>query len=344
MPDEFNLLAMLEGRKSEDLATEFLAYLLKHPQFRNEQQLFYEELLKDGNFTGTTDRAFEVSTQVWRGSERPDLRILGTDVCILLENKFTAGYTYQQLSRYARRLREVNVRKKVLVLLCPEIWRYVYVKLAAEQFDACSGSEDDIRAALDVDGIEFKVLTWDRLLELFGEKQILTAELSRFVRSRYLRAFVLSDEDVARLMTREIPDYLELVFLFVDNLYEASRRFSVQTSSPRSGSPRWYWFTIEKDGWKYWLGYSLLQWKQSGKPIVLQIMSSPTNTKPHHYGRSLEALGFTQGYDEFQRVAWYWAVPFRANDKELAAQAASDVCGKCASLATAVPEAGAAMV
>jgi hypothetical protein len=341
MPCEFNLLEMLEGRRSEDLATEFLAYLLAHSQFRAEQQLFYEELLQDRRFAGTTERALEVSTQVWRDSERPDLRVLGTDVCVLVENKFTAGYTDKQLPRYAERLRREKVQHKILVLLCPGIWRHVYVRLAALQFGIASGLEEDIRAALKAEAIEFKVLTWDHLLDLIGEQQLLTAELSRFVKSRYLRPFVLTAKNVARLMTRDIPEHFELVLSYVDNLNAAMGRFPWRISSARSGSVRWYGFNIENGEWRFWAGYSLLQWKNSGTPVVLQIMSSPPDTKPHEYERTLKELGFSQGRDENQRVAWYWAVPLRADDKELPAQVATEVYDKCESLAKAVRDASA---
>jgi hypothetical protein len=340
MPDDFNLLAMVEGRRSEDLATEVLAYLLRHAQFRAEQQRFYEELLRDGKNEGTVERAFEVTTQVWRDSERPDLRIVGPDIYVLVENKFTAGYTDQQLARYARRLHDENARTKVLVLLCPEIWRHAYVKLAAIQFGVSSGSEKDVCKKLcDESNIDFHVMTWDRLLVLFGEQHLLTAELSRFVESRYLHVVELTNDDVVRLMTREIPDLLETIFLYVDNLNSALGRFPLTLSSSRSGSARWYGFSMELDGWKFWLGYSLLQWKRSIAPIVLQVLSSPSGTQLVHFEQTLRGCGFTPGQDEYGRTSWYCAVPIRANDKGLPAQIATEVYDKCNLLATAIADA-----
>lgn len=338
MPDELNLLAMLEGHKSEDLSTECLAFILAHPSFRAAQQVFYAELLEDRSFAGTAERAFTVSTQFWCGSERPDLRIAGAHLCVLIENKFTAGYTEGQIKRYADLLQTEKVESKMLVLLCPQIWRTEYVRLAGQQFGMANVTEHELRKnlALAPMGITFKVLSWERLLELIGSQDILTAELTRFVRSRYLHSIVFSRESLRMLMSSEIPDELERIFRLVDRVRDALHSLGLKTGSS-SSALRWCGFYIDELGWQSWFGYSLLQWSRLHSPVVLQIVKSPDGTSVQQFASALTQLGFVKGEDESRKTAWYWKAPLMPDDESLARTIASAIREKCISLAQAVP-------
>ena len=116
------LLEALEGKRSEDLATEVLAYVLQSAHFRPLQKLFYEWLLTDGAAQSTAERSLEITTQESHPRQgRLDLAIRGDDVRIILESKFDAEFSHgNQLYRYVKILHASEERQRILVLLCPE--------------------------------------------------------------------------------------------------------------------------------------------------------------------------------------------------------------------------------
>jgi hypothetical protein len=81
-----NFLNAIEGLSNENLITESLAYILKHPEFSIYQKIFYSHLLSTADHKDTEEWEFEILTQQFNQNYGiPDL-------VIIIENKFWAEF------------------------------------------------------------------------------------------------------------------------------------------------------------------------------------------------------------------------------------------------------------
>ena len=295
------LLEAIEGKRSEDLATEVLAYVLQSHYFRPLQKLFYQWLLADGVAGSTLERAFDISTQTsYPGQGRLDLAICGDNLRIIVESKFDADFSGgDQLHRYVKILNESEEQNRVLVLLCPERNRQHYELHALQQFQGDFGSlkfvPDLERELFERYAVRFKVITWDRLLQLLDSDSPLIVELSEFVRNRVLLPVEFSPKELSMMMSDEIPNILTSVFRAIEQV--RGRLDAAYVTGRMSQSREVFGFFIDHQDVRFWFGYSLKHWQRVKTPFTLQFSSQwkPKNSLISE--TMLPSLGFSKDDD-----------------------------------------------
>src|SRR5271169_4030294 len=91
-----NIIERTVGLSGEPLMTQWLAHLLYYPQYRGViVRYLYEEDFESAALDGLK---IEDETGSSDGDGRPDLRIVGDDLYLIVENKFGAGLTSNQPS------------------------------------------------------------------------------------------------------------------------------------------------------------------------------------------------------------------------------------------------------
>src|SRR6266404_3378418 len=115
-----NIIERTEGLSGEPLITQWLAHLLCHPQYREAIIRYLYE--KDFESTALDGLKIEDETGSADGDGRPDLRIVGDEIYLIVENKFGAPRTENQPDGYLRELRKQSQRHKSLIFLVP-CWR-----------------------------------------------------------------------------------------------------------------------------------------------------------------------------------------------------------------------------
>lgn len=272
-----NLLEAVEGRRSEDLATQVLLILLQSPEFREVQKLFFQAILRDGLLLSTEDRRFRVTTQqADKKLGRPDLTIDGEDVLILIENKFSALFSPNQLYRYSQILDEAGKHRSVLVLVCPKHHRKSYELDIIEQFrtgDETSNTIEELQAQLQKKRIHLVVLTWEELLRILDSSHFLVGELAAFVRDRFLTHVQFVNTEVQRIMSTEIPELLNRVLNLVDRVKGEIAGGHIETRRS-SQSIKYYGFGLGLSNTSFYFGYMFDWWIKFKTPLFVQV--SPT--------------------------------------------------------------------
>jgi hypothetical protein len=268
-----NFFEALEGQRSENLATQTLLVILRSPAFRELQRLVYELLLRDGVLLCTEARRFRVSTQESVDRQgRPDLRIEGEDTLILLENKFSALFTPNQLPRYRAMIEQAGKRVGVLVLLCPHHKRTGYELDAVAQF-AANGIQfptfGELQNHLLTRSIRLVVLTWEELLRVIESGNFLISELASFIRDRFLVHVEFTTLEIRRIMSTEIPEMLQKIFTLVERVKGEIGGNGIETGRS-SQSMRYFGFNLVKNGTSFYFGYMFDHWVKYGTPILIQ--------------------------------------------------------------------------
>jgi len=251
--------------------------VLASPSFRELQKLFYEVLLRDGRLLSTEDRQFVITTQdVDKELGRPDLRIEGLDTLILLENKFAASFTPNQMVRYAAKLDQARKSVRVLALACPNYLKSGYERDVVQQFReqgwAVSGIVE-LHEQLLSRQIRLVVVTWEELLRVLDSGDFLLSQLADFVRERFLVHVHFNREQVSRLMNTEIPELLEKLITLVDRVKGEIGGHGFETGRS-SQSIRYWGFNFQRDNTRYYFAYMLNFWGKHRTPLFLQ--TSPT--------------------------------------------------------------------
>lgn len=295
-----NLFEAVEGQRSENLATQALLVILESPAFRELQRLFYQLLMKDGVLLCTESRQFRVSTQESdQRLGRPDLKIEGEDALILLENKFTALFSPNQLPRYAELLGQSTKPTKVLVLVCPQHKRTGYELDAVRQFGATGVQVEsfaELQARLTSEGIRLLVVTWEELLRVMDSDHFVVTELASFIRERFLVHIEFTPAEVRRVMSTEIPEMLLKLFKLVSRIKGEIEGNGIEVGRS-SQSVRYWAFNLFKNDTAFYFGYMLDPWMEYETPLFLQC--SPTwelNTRLTE--EMLIQVGFTKVADD----------------------------------------------
>jgi hypothetical protein len=299
--DKEVLLEAIEGKRSEDLATEVLAFVLQSASFRPLQKLFYHWLLSDGESQSTIERAFDITTQATHpGQGRLDLTISGDNLHIIVESKFDAEFSGgDQLHRYFSILRQAKERQRILVLLCPERYRQHYEEHALKQFGVEFGAVTSL-AELKTElfqshTVDFRVLTWDRLLQLLDSDSPLIAELIEFVRNRVLLPVEFSSKELSMMMSDEIPNILTSVFRAVDQV--KGRLDAAFVAGRTSQSKEVFGYYVDYQNFRFWFGCSLQRWQRVKTPFTL-LFNSQWKAENSRINESLlPGLGFTKDED-----------------------------------------------
>ena len=286
----------VEGKRSEDLATEVLAFIFQSQSFAPLQKLIYQWLLADGAARSTVERGFDVTTQESHpGQGRLDLTIRGDEVRIIVESKFDADFSQgDQLRRYVSILRGFDEKLRILAILCPERNRLFYEAHSLQQFytdlgqvDALPGLECELSSRY---GIVLKFLTWDHLLTLLECDSVLVAELIEFVRNRALTPVEFLAKELSMIMSDQIPNILISVFAAIDQV--RGRLVADFVGGRMSQSREWYGFNVDHHGLRFWFGYSLRHWSRIKTPFLLQFNSSWTPANLQVSEERLLTLGF----------------------------------------------------
>lgn len=269
-----NLFEALEGRRSEDLATQALAFVLESPAFRELQRLFYERILQDRLLLCSRSRQFRVATQESDPRlGRPDLKIEGEETLILLENKLSALFSGgDQLRRYVEILENAGRATRVLVLVCPGHLRSRYQHDALSQFTEGETpflSFEALQDHLRTKGITLLVVPWEEVLRILDSGHVLVSELMAFLRERFLVHIQISRQEVQRIMDSEIPVLLQKILAMVDRIKGEIGQQDIEVGRS-SQSINVYGFNLTRGGYHFWFGYFLPEWRQYGTPLFLQ--------------------------------------------------------------------------
>lgn len=295
-----NLFEAVAGRRSENLATQALLVILESPAFRELQRLFYQLLLRDGALLYTEDRQFRVSTQESDARlGRPDLKIEGEDTLVLLENKFSALFSPNQLPRYAEMLEQARKGTSVLVLLCPQYKRTGYELDAVRQFGDRGmrlPTFTELQAHLLTLNIRLLVVTWEELLRVMDSGHFLVTELASFIRERFLVHVEFTATEVRRIMSTEIPEMLQKIFTLVDRVKGEIEGNGIEAGRS-SQSVRYWGFHLSKNDTDFYFGYMFDHWVKYETPLFLQ--TSPTWKANGHLTEELLAqAGFVKESDK----------------------------------------------
>lgn len=278
-----NLFEAVEGRRSENLATQVLLVILESPAFRGLQRLLYELLLGDGALLCTEARQFRVTTQesdVQLG--RPDLKIEGEDTLVLLENKFSALFTPNQLPRYAKMLEHARKGTSVLVLMCPRHKRTGYELDVVRQFSGTGMRFPTFKTLQDhllTSNVRLRVVTWEELLRVMDSGHFLSTELASFIRERFLVHVEFTATEVRRIMSTEIPELLQKIFDLVERVKGEIEGNGIEAGRS-SQSVRYWGFSLSKNGTAFYFGYMFNYWSKYDTPLFLQ--TSSTWERNHH--------------------------------------------------------------
>ncbi len=272
-----NLFEAVEGRRSEDLATQVLLVLLESPAFRELQRLFYQLILRDGLLLCTEARQFRVATQESDTRlGRPDLKVEGEDTLLLVENKFSALFSPNQLPRYVEILEQAGRATSALALVCPNHMRTRYEQDALKQFGdrgARFPSVAELQAHLRTRNIKLFIVTWEELLRVLDSGHFLVTELASFVRERFLVHVEFTAEEVRRIMSTEIPEMLKKLFKLVDRIKGEIGGQGIEPGRS-SQSVRVLGFSLSKNGIGFYFGYMFDLWIKYETPLFLK--TSPT--------------------------------------------------------------------
>lgn len=326
----------IEGKRSEDLATEALSFVLQSSRYPPLQKLIYRWLFDDELTKSTAERAFEITTQESHvGEGRLDLTIRGVDLTVIVENKFDAEFSQgNQLRRYVDILDRESAERRILILLCPERYRNHYEGEALNQFPSQLGAPRTLaelqHELMMRSGIEFLVRTWDELLDHLRCDCVLVSELIDFVRDRVLAPVTFSAEDLNMILSDRIPKLLSSIYNAVNHVRD---RLPNDFTGQRMGQSReLHGFLIDHQGFRFWFGYSFKQWPLIKTPFSLQFNHKWLPFNERISEASLLQHGFAKADNDY-----VFPVGVGESDPDQVLALVNQVCGKISEvIATAV--------
>ncbi|MCG7853432.1 MAG: hypothetical protein MIO92_13000 [Methanosarcinaceae archaeon] len=275
-----SVLNNLLGKRSEDLSTEILAYLLSSKKrYVPFQRLFYN-LIGIGPLSAA-ELEVQAKTQQRLGDKGiPDLIILTADSIILLENKLGAYLSgdnqlllYSEAFNMEKKLAEafylknlLHVHKKILVFLAPsksmEISRIVTDKACEQKYK--TKYEDFLISR----NVIFRSISWEMVIGLLDRMDSLQDELFLYVQD-FLN-IELTKEEKMILQNPDIPAGILKLFNYVENI--ASELPSMEWKIGRiTQSYYYYGFNLDSKRFKCYFGYMLPLWEDFKTPIFLMV-------------------------------------------------------------------------
>lgn len=296
-----NFLNAIEGLSNENLITESLAYILRHPEFSIFQKIFYSHLFSISEHKDTEEWEFEILTQEYNQYYGiPDLVIENNKLIIIIENKFWAEFSQNnQYWRYSQILIEkTEFEKKYLVLLCLKS-KLEYFKLKIyEQFrnkgiDIKNDSE--LFSYLNTIGIIPAFLIWEDVINLFKSNNLITQSIDFFINTRFINLITMSKEELKLLNSTEIPNLLNSLWDTVDQIKGILLEEKITTG--RTGQSRlFYGYTIYFKWGNLWFGQYVESWIILKTPFVIQIREKWITNDEFRFKapRILKSVGFIE--------------------------------------------------
>ncbi len=311
-------LERIDGLSSEDLTTEMLSFFLDSPAYAPYQRLFYSLIFPNQELKNTEERQFEITTQrVFEGSERPDLVIEGEKQIFFIENKFYASFSggNQMYIYFSRLINNFRDKKKYLILLTIKDRVDFYLKDMRNQFNANTAmhSNQDLFNHCKNSDVNLQVITWEDIFKLFDTSDLLIANLTEYVKGKYMTSTILKEGELAMLQNQDVPVLLEKLWAGIDKVKDmlSSDGYKVTRTSQ---SRIFYAFRLERDWGMIWVSFDHYCWLNYNTPYVLQLRHNMIN---HDYQFAdidlhMSKVGFI--YDKAQEYIY----PIRIMETDLA--------------------------
>ena len=291
-------LERIDGLSSENLTTELLGFILDSPLYSPYQCLFYSLLFPNNKLKDTDSRQYAVQTQLsFESAGRPDIVLEGENQVIYIENKFYASFSKDdQMYRYYDHLKNNYYGKeKLLVLLTIKDRIEPYLREIKSQFTkVLDGSKlQDVFTHCKDNGVQLIVISWDEIFQLFGTKDLLIANLTHYIKSKYIASTILNEGELQMLNTRDVPILLDKLWAGVDKIKDilSSENYSVRNTTQ---SRHFYGFVVERPWGTVWIGYYFQSWLNYDTPYVMQIRSEwiNENYKTSEFDTQMRNTGF----------------------------------------------------
>ncbi len=315
-------LERIDGLSSEDLTTEMLSFVLDSPAYAPYQRLFYTLIFPDGELKSTEERQYDVTTQrVFAGLERPDLVIEGEKQVIFVENKFYASFSggNQIYIYFTRLINNFKDKEKHLILLTIKDRAEFYLKEIRNQFKAHTAAHknQDLFKHCKNSDVTLQIITWEDIFKLFDTSDLLIANLTEYVKSKYTTSTMLKEGELAMLQTQDVPALLEKLWAGIDKIKDmlSSEDYSVtRTSQSRTV----YAFRVERDWGVIWVSFDHGCWLKHNTPYVLQLRNRMVNESYRVADLEFQMIKIGFIYDKTQEYLF----PIRIAEADLAGSAA----------------------
>ncbi len=268
-----SLFESIEGQSSENLTSATLAYLLRHGEQRAFLRLFLIRLLQHKFDHDALLDGYEIKVETPLDDKgRADILIESEEFLIVVENKFYASFSGDQIKRYMEYLKQFkNGRKGILVLLSPEERGPYYLSMVKGQLGIIEKESgralEQIKESMDNEGIKFIWLTWEKLLQDFACGNFIVEHLNEFIRSRYLKDTTLTREELKMINQNDIPVLLEKLWTSIDKVKDAlAEDYTVKRTSQ---SRLVYGFFIGEPWGELWVGTYTNTWRDYSAPIII---------------------------------------------------------------------------
>lgn len=268
-------LERIDGLSSEDLTTEMLSFFLDSPSYAPYQRLFYSLLFPNQDLRNTEERQYDITTQrVFEGAERPDLVIEGEEEVIFIENKFYASFSggNQMYVYFSRLINNFKDKEKHLILLTIKDRKELYLKDIRSQFNQKASllTNEELFEYCINNGVNLRVIIWEDIFKLFDTSDILIANLTEYIRNKYLTTTILKKEELVMLQNDDVPVLLNKLWAGIDKIKDilSSDGYSVTRTSQ---SRIFYAFRVERAWGMIWVTFDHYCWLNYNTPYVLQL-------------------------------------------------------------------------
>ena len=264
----------IEGCVSENLTTKILHFILDSPEHTIFQRIFYQHIFNFLNFKDTEQFLFEVTPQHNIDKYgRPDIVIDSPEYHIVIENKFYAFFTDKQIFNYYSYLR-TNVKKKqrYLIILTLRDQKPYYLREIINQFNSEGRevrNEEELDKVIYNDGIIFKFVFWEDILEHFGKSDFIVKHLNAYITDKFLTSAILTKGELEMINMDEIPQLMEKLWAGIDKIRDAIPE-TYQTKN-LGQSRKFYGFYIEDFWGSIWIGFWFDGWKKFNTPYLIQL-------------------------------------------------------------------------
>ncbi len=312
-------LERIDGLSSEDLTTEILSFFLSSPSYAPYQRLFYSLIFPNQDLRNTEERQYDITTQrVFEGAERPDLVIEGEEEVIFIENKFYASFSggNQMYVYFSRLINNFKDKEKYLILLTIKDRKEFYLKDIGSQFnkEASILTKEELFKYCSNNGVKLKVITWEDVFKLFDMSDMLIANLTEYIRNKYLTSTILKKEELAMLQNEDVPVLLNKLWAGIDKIKDIllSEEYVVTRTSQ---SRTFYAFRLERDWGMIWVTFDHNCWLNYNSPYVLQLRNEML--KESYQFSDLEFRMSKVGFI-YDKTQGYYIFPMRITEADLA--------------------------
>jgi len=326
-------LERIDGLSSEDLTTEMLSFFLDSPSYAPYQRLFYSLIFPNQDLRNTEERQYDITTQrVFEGAERPDLVIEGEEEIVFIENKFYASFSggNQMYVYFSRLINNFKDKEKYLILLTIKDRKELYLKDIRSQFNQAASllTKEEVFEYCSNKRVKLKVITWEDIFKLFDTSDVLIANLTKYIMSKYLASTILKKEELAMLQNEDVPLLLNKLWAGIDKIKDilSSGGYSVTRTSQ---SRIFYAFRVERAWGKIWVTYDHYCWLNYNTPYVLSLRNEMLKETYQFADLEFRMSKVSFIYDKTQG---YYIFPIRITEADLAGSTSEIVKEKLAQL------------